>query len=100
MNSLEENAVITVILLRRLRRARRQRSVWMHPLTSDRLTIGQHYTTMNILRNDNDKFYNFFRMSQGTFDQLLSLIEVHVTKESTNMRPSIQAEERLAMTLR
>ncbi|CAL4121766.1 unnamed protein product, partial [Meganyctiphanes norvegica] len=46
------------------------------------------------------KFKNYFRMSQDTFDQLLSLLKIHIQKKDTHLRKSIPAEERLAITLR
>ena len=39
------------------------------------------------------------RMSPEQFDQILSLIEPIVTKESTNFRESISGGERLSITL-
>ena len=86
--------------MRRIRRLRRQRSMWVHPLTNARLYQGQYYTIMTELRNDNEKFFNFFRMSQNTFNELLSLIKDQIQKQDTNMRDSIQPEQRLAITLR
>ena len=49
--------------------------MWVHPLTNARLYHGQYYTIMTELRNDNEKFFNFFRMSQNTFNELLSVIK-------------------------
>ncbi|KAJ8885461.1 hypothetical protein PR048_011658 [Dryococelus australis] len=48
---------LRVLLLRRRRRRRRkqQRSLWMHPLTVDRLTSGQFYTIMSELKQDSCK---------------------------------------------
>ncbi|KAJ8872506.1 hypothetical protein PR048_026112 [Dryococelus australis] len=40
------------------------------------------------------------RMSKNSFDDLLSLLKTHIGKADTNMRKSIPAEERLAITLR
>ena len=75
MEFFEGNAVFALLLMRRIRRLRRQRSMWVHPLTNARLYHGQYYTIMTELRNDNEKFFNFFRMSQNTFNELLSVIK-------------------------
>lgn len=99
MDSEEEFALLTFLLLRR-RRRRRRRSLWMHPLTCGRLTDGQFNATMSDLRADTVKFINYFGMSQASFDHLLILIKPHIQKANTNMRRSIPAEERLAITLR
>ena len=100
MDSFEGNALFILLLLRRIRRRRRQRAIWMHPLTTQRISVGQYYTIMYELRQDTEKFFNYFRMSQNTFDELLSVIKNYIQKEDTRMRDSISPEERLAITLR
>ena len=100
MEFFEGNAVFALLLMRRIRRLRRQRSMWVHPLTNARLYHGQYYTIMTELRNDNEKFFNFFRMSQNTFNELLSVIKNYIQRQDTNMRDSIQPEQRLAITVR
>merc|ERR1712240_983170 len=78
--------VFALLLMRRIRRLRRQRSMSVHPLTNARLYHGQYYTIMTELRNDNEKFFNFFRMSQNTFIELLSVIKNYIQRQDTNMR--------------
>ncbi|XP_063586006.1 uncharacterized protein LOC134763464 [Penaeus indicus] len=95
----EEEALSLLILLRR-RRRRRRRALWMHPITASRLTHGQFYMIMSDLRADDDKFFDYFRMTQESFNELLAIIGPHIRKDSTHLRKSIPAEERLAMTLR
>ena len=72
----------------------------MHPITASRLTHGQFYMIMSDLRADDDKFFDYFRMTQESFNELLAIIGPHIRKDSTHLRKSIPAEERLAMTLR
>ncbi|KAJ8865871.1 hypothetical protein PR048_033394 [Dryococelus australis] len=100
MDSDEENP-LHALLLRQLchHRRKQQRRLWMHPLTADRLTSGQFYTIMSELKQDSCKFHNYFRMSKNSFDELSSLLKTHIGKADTNMRQSITAEERLAITL-
>ena len=80
-------AALLVILLRRARRRRRRdcRTMWMHPLTCSRLSTGQYYTIMPILRADPLKFENYFRMSQDSFDELLGVLKVHIEKKDTSL---------------
>ena len=86
---------------RRLRRIkRRERRWWVHPLNAVRLDEGQYHTIMDKLNTDPDKLYDYFRMSQTSFKELLDLLEPHIKKKDTIMRNSISAEERLAITLR
>ena len=65
MDSDEETLALSLLLRRR--RRRRQR-VWMHPITASRLTQGQFYMIMNDLRADDAKFFDYFRMTQGSFN--------------------------------
>lgn len=46
------------------------------------------------------KFENFCRMSAEGFEFLLNLIGADITKETTHLRKSVSAKERLAITLR
>ncbi|KAJ8893014.1 hypothetical protein PR048_005595 [Dryococelus australis] len=55
---------------------------------------------MSELKQDSCKFHNYFRMSKNSFDELLSLLKTNIGKADTNMKKSIPAEERLAITLR
>lgn len=51
-------------------------------------------------REDGEKFKNCCRMNVEIFDELLSLIKPNIKKKNNNFRPSIPANERLALTLR
>ena len=49
---------------------------------------------------DAGTYRHFLRMDMSTFDELLQLVEPHITYQDTNMRQAISAGERLALTLR
>ncbi|KAL4085039.1 hypothetical protein QTP88_027877 [Uroleucon formosanum] len=49
---------------------------------------------------DETKFFNYFRMSIPTFDDLLRRVEINLTRQDTNMRASISPEEKLSICLR
>jgi hypothetical protein len=51
------------------------------------------------LRQDEKRFYIYFRMPTECFEEILSLIKEDITKMDTNYREAISAE-RLAITLR
>jgi len=52
------------------------------------------------LRQDEKRFYIFFRMPTECFDEILSLIKEDITKKDTTYREALSAEEGLAITLR
>jgi len=47
-----------------------------------------------------EKFFEFYRMSVKSFDELLGLISAQIVKRNTVMRKSIEPAERLVVTLR
>jgi len=60
--------------LRQNRKERKQnlsRKFWLHSLVAVRYVECAFYILYAKLRNDDTKFYNYFRMSESTFDYLL-----------------------------
>jgi hypothetical protein len=96
---LEEVACICALELRR-RRKRRKQKFWVHPITSQRLMKGFFYTLYEDLRRHPKKFFNYYRMSVNSFDELLLLLRPTITYRNTRWRDSIPPEERLSVTLR
>jgi hypothetical protein len=82
------------------RRRTRNRRVWMHLMLSTLLTMGAFHTLFNDLREDDGKFFSYFRMSPRSFYELYSKLKDHLHKRDTNTRRCIPAKERLAVTLR
>jgi len=79
----------------------KERNYWVHPLNQDRINIKkQFFKFYNDLRDYPDKFFEFYRMSVPSFDELLSKVILLISKQNTSFRESISAEERLTITLR
>lgn len=77
-----------------------KRRCWVRPEISDRLKEGEFHLEFQQLRNDDSKFYEHFRMSVTTFDELLDNIKSKITGCNTVMRLSVSPAEKLAVTLR
>jgi hypothetical protein len=76
-----------------------KREMWVHPLLAQRLLKGC-FTTLSIdLRESEKKFFNYFRMSIKSFDELLFKLQSEV-RVSNNARASISHTERLCVALR
>ena len=58
-------------LRRRRRLKRREREFWEHPIVAARTLEGAYYTLYGRLREDERKFFNYFRMSTSTFDYIV-----------------------------
>lgn len=95
----EEEALLLLLLIRR-RRRRKKRKLWVHPILETRNYNGEFNHLFSELRLDEEKFFNYFRMSISSFDELCNILKDKIKREDTIMRKSIPPEERLAVTLR
>jgi hypothetical protein len=98
MDVLEVGAIIGLVAWNRKRR--RQRQFWVHPIYSERLSLGKFYTSFERYRNYPDKFFSYYRMSVCSFDELLALVGPSIARENTNWRRSVPKAERLSVALR
>ncbi|KAJ8930355.1 hypothetical protein NQ314_016852 [Rhamnusium bicolor] len=96
----DADVLLAIIAVRSYLKKKKKRRFGVHPLNIVRLSHGQFHTIMGLLRNDEEKFFSYFRMSTPSFDELLSYIKSDITKKNTTFRLSVSAEERLAVTLR
>lgn len=95
-----EQIIALWFFYRRWRRRKRNRLHWVHPINQRREDVGLFYTLFEDLRNDERKFFNYFRMSVGSFDELNGKLKNALQRQNTQFRNCIQPIEMLAMTLR
>lgn len=96
-----EEVVCLWFLYRRYKRQKqRQRQYWVHPILRDKVTHGMFVTLYPKLREYEPKFFNYFRMSIKSFDDLLELIKDDIAPSSQCVRDTISPEEKLVITLR
>lgn len=53
---------------------------WVHEINLERRQYGEYHTLMPQLRQDEKRFYIYFRMTSETFDELLDLIKDDIKK--------------------
>jgi len=91
-------AIIIALSVTKKKQIKRKR--WIKEWIAKR----KEYTHLNILNeiklSDPKDYQNYFRMSDVIYNQLLNMLRPFITKMDTNMRDSISANERLAVTLR
>ena len=96
--------VLVLLFVNRRRRNRKRwinRKVWTKPYISRNPTLGAYNTLVQELRTeDAAAFKTFLRMDQTCFLELLEMVKPQLQKQDTNMRKSIPADEKLALTLR
>ncbi|KAF9413735.1 hypothetical protein HW555_008181 [Spodoptera exigua] len=91
---------LSVCLRKKKIEKKREVRFWIHPILEKREEYGAFHTLVkNQLREDEDKFYNYFRMQKTTFDNLLQKLSQELKHQDTFMRESISPAERLAVTL-
>ncbi|KAM5180620.1 uncharacterized protein ACMZJ9_001121 [Mantella aurantiaca] len=79
---------------------RRRRRYWVHPILTNRPSMGEFHMLYGQLRDHPEKFSSYFRMCIASFDELLALVSDTVQHDDTNYRVSISPIERLVVTLR
>ena len=75
----------------------------MHPFTDSRLITGRFTTSFADVRENRDKFFfffNYFRVSVQSFDELAGRITDKIKSRDTWMRLAIPPLEMLAVTVR
>ena len=87
------------LLLRRYRR-RQHRRFWVHSINEKRDSKGEYISLMRELREDEEKFFTYFRMVPEQFDELVSFLTPILKPEESPFRKPITVEEQLFITLR
>lgn len=83
------------------RKQREKRQYRVHPILHDRMTQSMFITLYPKLREHNKKFFNYFRMSVQSFDELLEIVKEDLSPcENYVVRDVVSAEEKLVITLR
>ena len=62
-------------------RIKRKKRKWVHVINLERKDFGEFHTLMPELRQDEKRFYIYFRMPSECFDEILSLITEDITKK-------------------
>jgi hypothetical protein len=100
MDVYQRKRVIFAYLVYKKYILKQRRTYWVHPFTDLRLLRGRFYTSFADLRANSDKFFNYFRMSVQSFDELAEQITDKIKSQDTWMRLSKPPLEMLAVTLR
>jgi hypothetical protein len=79
MDSSEEEVLLLLLLNSRRRRMKRKRSLHVHSLLHDRLEKGLFFTLYDDLRQGDRTFFQYFRMSKTSFDELLENVKEEIT---------------------
>jgi len=78
----------------------RHRVYWVHPLNAQRITLGEFHCLYSDMRQYPDRFFNYYRMSIKSFDELVILLRPRISETNSTFRETIGVEERMTVTLR
>ena len=82
--------LLLLVLRRRQRRQnRRQRRVWVHETLQTRAHRGEFHTLVRELHSFDDRFFQYFRMSQAQFAHILSIPRSCPTRAASSWRSCI-----------
>ncbi|XP_069603217.1 uncharacterized protein [Ranitomeya imitator] len=77
-----------------------RRRFWIHPIVEVRESRGAYHCLFGELNDNREKYFEYTRMSQESFRYLLRRVEGSISRQDTQLRRAISAEERLLVTLR
>ncbi|CAG9823797.1 unnamed protein product [Phaedon cochleariae] len=95
-SSDDEDIVVAALLAE----GEKKRRMWVHPINQKRANLGEFHHLFSDLREDEHKFFQYFRMSPSKFSELLNILEPALTFQNTPFRRAISKEERLAVALK
>ncbi|CAH1958229.1 unnamed protein product [Acanthoscelides obtectus] len=95
----EDELAIIALILDEEEETRRKRK-WVHQAWKKRGTEGEFATLYKELVDDGTKFFEYFRMTENSFNLLLNKLEVDIAKQDTRWRKATTPRERLAVCLR
>ncbi|KAL0882942.1 hypothetical protein ABMA27_016441 [Loxostege sticticalis] len=95
---MDRNKRIALLLLRRhyTYLNRRQRRYWIHPLSVAMNPDGEYFSRKyEALKLDEKEFFDFFRMSVSSFEELLNKLSPYIQKNKLKGRKPVAALEML-----
>lgn len=100
-SSSDEEVIVAAFLAEEEeKKTKRKRSMWVHPINQKRAQLGEFHHLFKDLKEDEKKFFQYFRMSTKKFFDLLDILEPDLTFQNSSFRRAISKEERLAVALR
>ena len=97
-----KSLILTLLALQSFKqKSQKRKRFWMTGSYLERQQKGEfHLLVRKMMFFDYEYFFKCFRMTPSTYEQLLGWLAPLISKESTKMRESIGASERIAVTLR
>ncbi|XP_066925582.1 putative nuclease HARBI1 [Clytia hemisphaerica] len=98
MDSEDELLLIAAIAMKK--KKKKKRKTWVQEIYKQRDRFGVSILANEMRMSNTQSYFNFFRMSPGRMDHLLSIVGPLIKKKDTNFRKAIPAAERLMLLIR
>ena len=78
-----DDVCVALLAVRYLRNKKKKaRKYAVHPINRNRMSVGQFHTLYLKLRENEDKFFAYYRMTPETFDILCDYVENSIPKKN------------------
>ena len=99
MNAMTKKVMIAY-LLRKKQLRKRKAKFWIHPLNESRSRKGAFNNLIKELHGDDEKFFNYFRMSRSSYHELLHRLSPALQRQDTKFRNALTPDEQLTIAIR
>ena len=100
MENDSDDVILALAVYKRRKQRRRAKRMWVHPLFQAPRGLDYYRKLIMDLRNDENIFFEYFRMTTDIFDALVMAMQPLLQKNDTYMRDAITPEGQVAMALR
>ena len=79
---------------------KRKAKYWVHPLFGNRSRQGAFNNLIQELKDDDEKYFNYFRMSKSSYNELLHRLAPALQRQNTKFRNALTPDEQLTIAIR
>jgi hypothetical protein len=99
-SAMDRNSIIALFLLYHHHKRRGKRLHWVHPIIQKGEVFSAFYTPFGELRDDANKFFNYFSKSVSSFNEMNRRLKDSLQRHNSKMRNCLQPVEMLAVAIR
>ena len=68
---MDKAALISHLIRKRKQERKLKRRFWVHPMLQKRKEFGEFYHLVQEIKEDEEKFFNYFRMDLSAYNQIV-----------------------------
>ena len=78
-------------------RKNEEKKHWVHPLFQNKKRQGAFHNLIQELKDDDEKYFNYFRMSKASYYELLHRLGPALQRQDTTFRNALTPDEQLTI---